>query len=331
MGENMDRIIISGNDFVLSDRKIWLNGVNTPWNIWNEFGGDFDENFWSDHFCKLKNAGVNSVRVWINCSRMVGVKLNKDGSFDRVTEKHWKDLSILLDLAEQNGLYIMATLLSFDHFKDENAYYDRWRFMITDRAKTEEFVNGYVVSLAKKFADKKSLFSIDLINEPDWVFENDECSKIQWEYLSTYFALASAAIHKTAPEILVTVGIASVKYNSEDYYKNVVSDAYLQSLVQDKDAYLDFYSPHYYPWMRKLFGLPYNTAVDKYIGSNDKPCVLGEVPAHDEQEDTLKSRYENSYKNGWKGVYAWTSNRVDGCGGYEDIVPATQHMCELLK
>jgi predicted alpha/beta superfamily hydrolase len=33
------RISISGTEFRKDDNRIWLNGTNTPWHLWNDFGG----------------------------------------------------------------------------------------------------------------------------------------------------------------------------------------------------------------------------------------------------------------------------------------------------
>ena len=59
------KLYISGTKFYSDGKEIFLNGANTPWDKWNDFGGDFDENFWNSHFATLKSNGINSSRVWI--------------------------------------------------------------------------------------------------------------------------------------------------------------------------------------------------------------------------------------------------------------------------
>lgn len=321
------KVYIEGTNFFVNGKQIWFNGVNTPWDNWNDFGGNFEYDFWDSHFAQLKEAGVNATRIWINCNGLVGVMINEDGSFASVTDKHWSDLDSLFELAEKHGIYIMATLLSFDHFKDSNQGYENWRNLIKSSDNIDRFVDGYVIPFAERYDDNDYLFSIDLMNEPDWVYENEECGKQSWDDISDLFARCAAGIHEHS-DILVTVGMGIVKYNSDSYEGNKVSDEYLQSLSGNENSYLDFYSPHYYEWQKQWFGYPFNISPEKYKLDVTKPVVIGECVARDDK-DPLAQRYENAYNNGWNGVFAWTSNGIDNCGGFDDVKPAAQHMLEL--
>ena len=40
--EPTGRITIDGTHFIVGTNQIWINGANTPWHVWNEFGGKFD-------------------------------------------------------------------------------------------------------------------------------------------------------------------------------------------------------------------------------------------------------------------------------------------------
>lgn len=324
------RVYIEGTSFYVGGKEIWFNGVNTPWDNWNDFGGNFDAEFWDEHFADLKEAGANSSRIWINCNGLVGVKLNEDGSFASVTDKHWADLDTLFALAEKHGIYVMATLLSFDHFKDSNEGYMNWRNMIKDSNNIDSFVNGYIIPFVERYDDNDYLYSIDLMNEADWVHENTECGKIAWDHISNYFARAAAAIHENS-DILVTSGLAMIKYHSDNYQGNKVADEYLQKLANSENAYLDFYSMHYYHWEKQWFGYPFNMSPEKYKLSSTKPCVIGECAAVDESGISLSDRYKEAYTNGWKGVYAWTSNGVDACGGFEDVSPALKNITSFAE
>lgn len=324
------RVYIEGNTFYVDGKEIWFNGANTPWDNWNDFGGNFDAAFWDQHFQELNDAGVNSTRIWINCNGLVGVKINEDGSFDSVTDKHWEDLDTLFELAEKHKIYVMATLLSFDHFKDSNNGYKNWRNMITDSDNIDSFVEGYVIPFVERYDDNDYLYSIDLMNEADWVYENAECGKIPWENISDYFARAAAAIHENS-DVLVTSGLAMVKYHSDRFQGNKVSDEFLQSLSGNENSYLDFYSMHYYHWEKQWFGYPFDQTPADYGLTDSKPCVIGECAAVDESGITLTERYEQAYHNGWRGVYVWTSNGVDSCGGYNDMSPATQNILTIAE
>lgn len=320
------RIYVDGTSFMLDGNEIWFNAANTPWQHWNDFGGDFDEEFWDEHFGQLEDAGVNATRIWINCNGLVGVNVNEDGSFGSVSEKHWEDLDRLFELAKEHHIYIMATLMSFDHFKKSNDGHENWRNMIKSSENIDAFVAGYVVPLCERYADNEYLFSIDLMNEPDWVHENEENGKQSWDDLSNLFAREAAAIHENS-DILVTVGIGVIKYNSDKYEGNVVSDEYLKKLSGNEESYLDFYSPHYYDWQKQWFGYPFDQSPTDFGLDGTKPAVIGECACID--PEPLSDRYEHAYQNGWNGVFCWTSNGVDSCGGYEDMKPATLHMLDV--
>lgn len=324
------KVTVEGTKFLVDGKEIWFNGVNTPWDNWNDFGGDFDADFWDSHFADLRSIGVNSNRIWINCNSMVGIKLKTTGEVNEVTKQHWADLDKLFELAKKHKIYLMPTLLSFDHFKDSNSYYDRWRAMISNETSTKSFIDSYVIPFVKRYGSNDYLWGIDLMNEPDWVIENEECGKIGWDVMSLFFARCASAIH-TNSDALVTVGLGMVKYNSDKYEGNYISDKYLKKLAGE-NAYLDFYSTHYYFWQNKYMGFPFEMTPEKFGLGKDKPCVIGETAANgDGSGRTIKKEYESAYKNGWNGVLAWTSNSVDACGGFDDVKTASQSIEKLAE
>ena len=136
-GSGKAQVVVEGTDFVVGNQKIWINGVNTPWDKWNDFGGGFNFEFWQEHFSKLHEAGVNAARVWIVCDGTTGIDIAEDGTVSGATDQHWKDLDELFSLAETYQIYIMATVQSFDCFKDSNSTYQAWRNMVQDESKTE--------------------------------------------------------------------------------------------------------------------------------------------------------------------------------------------------
>ena len=323
------KVTVDGTKFTVDGKELWINGVNTPWDKWNDFGNkDFDPEFWDSHFAELEAAGINASRVWINCSGMNAVRLKSTGEVKEVSEKHWEDLDKLFQIAEKHKIYIMATLLSFDHFKETNGGSENWRNMITTDEGIASYVNDYVIPFVKRYDGCDYLWSIDLCNEPDWIHENDENGKLGWEDICNYFADAAAAIHENS-DILVTVGMGMIKYNSDDYDGNFVSDEFLKSLGNE-NSYLDFYSTHYYFWQNGYMGFPFEVSPEGFKLEYDRPCVIGEAAADSSESGrTLTEEYEGAYTNGWNGVMAWTSNGVDDCGDLGDIKPAAARIAEL--
>lgn len=331
------KVKIDGTKFMVGDKELWLNGVNAPWDKWNDFGGGFNFEFWQDHFQKLHNSGVNAARIWIICNGDVGMAISADGTFDGATTAHWEDLDNLFYLAEQYQIYIMATVQSFDNFKDQNQNYQAWRTLIQDSDKTDMFVDNYIVPLVQRYGKSDYFWSVDLCNEPDWIVENEECGKLDWSYLEQYYAKAAAAIHANS-DVLVTVGLGMIKYNSDSQQGNKISDSELQNVLSgdkyDKSlAYVDFYSTHWYTWMQGMWGYPFSESPTDFGLDGTKPCVIGECPAVASGSDfDITSAYEDAYNNGWNGVFAWkTSGQDDGCGLWLDIQPAIEKMAGICE
>lgn len=331
------RVTVDGTKFMVGDKELWLNGVNAPWDKWNDFGGGFNFEFWQDHFQKLHNSGVNAARIWVVCNGDVGMLISADGTFDGATTAHWEDLDNLFYLAEQYQIYIMATVQSFDNFKDSNQNYNAWRALIQDSDKTDRFVDNYIVPFVQRYGKSDYFWSVDLCNEPDWIVENEECGKLDWLYLEQYYAKAAAAIHANS-DVLVTVGMGMIKYNSDSQQGNKISDSELQSILSgdkyDKSlAYVDFYSTHWYTWMQGMWGYPFGESPTNFGLDGTKPSVIGECPAVASDSDfDITSAYEEAYNNGWNGVFAWkTSGQDDGCGLWLDIQPAIEKMAGICE
>lgn len=308
------RIRVSGTEFRKCGRRIFMNGANTPWNRWNDFGGDYDASWWSEHFRELHEAGVNASRVWITCSGEVGIEIEPDGTVLGATAAHWEHLDDFFAIAEQRQIHVMATLMSFDHF--EHGAGAHWRAWIESDANIDSYVENYLLPFLERYGDSPYLWAIDLMNEPDWVHEE---SRISFDRLRAYFARAARAIHENS-EVLVTVGMATPKYNAAcNDCTNEIADAELRKAVDDPDVYLDFYSPHYYDWVGELWGNPLYSSPALTGFAVDKPLVLGEHPARGTAGHTLTEDLMAALGYGWQGTMPWTSNGVDANGGFSQV------------
>lgn len=328
-------IYIEDNKFMLGGEEVWLNGMNAPWQSWDDFGGNYKPEYWEKVFSMMHEDGFNSCRIWINCSGDKAIDIDESGYVSGASEEHWEDLDSLFSLAAENEIYIMATLMSFDHFKNRKK--DRWRAMLQDTEKIDSYVNNYVIPFCKRYDDNDYVWSIDLINEPDWVFENEECGQISWECLGDYFARACAAIHENTDDMLVTIGFAIIKYNSDKYEGNYGSDEFLRSRYDNENAYVDFWSTHYYDWQATWFNCPFLLTAEEFGIDMSKPRVIGEC-SHEgikalRNIKPIEECYEWAYNNGWNGVLVWTDrDLIDGEGvpQYECAQKAGQKMKEIL-
>jgi hypothetical protein len=320
-------VSIQGNKFYVdSGKRIWLNGTNTPWNNWNDFGGGFDRNWWYTHFETLRNYGINCCRVWISCNGNGAVKTDSTG-VTGLSPSFFNDCDSLFAIASRNGIYIDATMISFDHCKKPNANFMHWRNIITNPAASQTFIDHYLIPFVNRYKSNPYLFAIDLCNEPEWISENQEDGQLPVSNLQRFFAMCAAAVHNNS-KVLVTIGSACIKWNSDipgcvgNYWKKSA----LQSEFNDPKATLDFYCIHYYSWVHKWFSSPFEKSPADY-GINDLPVIIEESPGKDaglkDIPMTLVQAYESALLKGYQGNLPWTSNGVDRNGDISTIGPAT--------
>ncbi|MDE6600512.1 MAG: cellulase family glycosylhydrolase, partial [Oscillospiraceae bacterium] len=205
-------------------------------------------------------------------------------------------------------------------------YTDRWRAVITDENAMKSYVDSYVKPFAERYGSNEWLLGIDLMNEPDWVHENEECGRLPLEDLSKFFANCAAGIHEVNPDTLVTVGMGMIKYNSDaggSRMQNIVSDEVLTGYAGEK-ACLDFYTPHYYDWMNNSgLGCAFESSPTDYGLDGTKPAFLGEIGT----STSLKDVYQKCYDLGWNGVMTWRSNDIENhAENWDDIAAATQNI-----
>ncbi|NQT24340.1 carbohydrate-binding protein [candidate division KSB1 bacterium] len=315
------KITISGIEFRVGGNRIWMNGANTPWNSWNDFGGSFDYNWWNNHFQELQDNGINSTRIWFSCNGDVAPTINSSGYVTDVPQAFWDDCDQLFQIAQSKGIYVMATVISFDHFKSTNA--TGWRNMVGSQATIQSFIDVYLLPFVNRYESNPYFFSVDLCNEMEWVHEDAANGQLPWIDLQRYTAMCAAAIHQNS-DVLVTTGSACIKWGSDLYEGNFWSNAALQAAYSSSDAYLDYYHVHYYGWQHEWFSSPFELSPADYQ-INDRPVVVGECPAQDMSEIpvTITQALENALSNGYQGTFPWTSNGVDANGSLTTLGPAT--------
>ncbi len=135
--------------------------------------------------------------------------------------------------------------------------------------------------------------------------------------------------------MLVTVGMGMPKYNSDKYEGNYLSDDFLKEITGNENAYVDFYSPHYYSWMKGTYGMPFTQDPVSYGLDGTKPCVVGETPNDDESALGISAtdKFVKAHENGWNGVMFWMEPRDDEESGmykFDLTKEATNKMYEII-
>lgn len=342
--------------------QIYFNGVNMPWEAWNDFGGAYNDARWEQNFKDLHNHGINAARIWISCNGDGQPKISPEGIVQKPSDEFWQHCDKLFAHAKKYGVYIMASMMSFDHTKSVNNYSSEWRKMYLDTNNINSYLNNYLVPFVNRYKENSYLWSIDICNEIEWVAENgnrtdnDKNWGCDYSILQRFVAKCCVALHnksiarKDGSFVLCTMGSAAVKWNAtkqrshsfgsdwvENSGGNKWSDKNLQKAYAHKDAYLDFYSPHFYGWLNEWFLNPFEKSPNNY-GIDEKLCMIGEMPARDpfplsitKDDKQLLSQlqaYNNLKKLNWHGHMPWTSNikenLTDEVGTINDFGIATQ-------
>ncbi len=310
------RIEVKGTHFQVNGKRIWISGANTPWQHWNDFGGNFDAGWWKSQMQLLASNHVNATRVWITCNGdNPSPGIRADGSITAPTAKFWENVDQLFAAAKSEHVYLMIALISFDHTKAGNHNAEAWRNMQRNAANREMFVNNYVTPFAKRYASNLYFFAVDVGNEIDWHWDNQGLKQADTVDL---IARVANSVHKHSKALVCQGMGTAAKYLSAKYNGNCLSDASLGAA--QPGARVDFYNVHYYDWVRKWFSSPFESSPTE-MGLVGKPSIVGEMPSKGSAGQTIIANYQNAFAKDWQGVMPWTSNGVDSNGTMVDMAP----------
>ena len=315
------RIAIRGNQFFVGNSPIFLNGVNTPWHKWDEFGGEYDHAWWDAEFTRLKAAHVNCVRVWIHCNGANSPTTDENGVVHGASDAFWANIDDLFKISEAHKLYLMPCLWSFDMAKNG----DRYKKLLADPAKVQSYIDAFLVPLIKRYDARPCLLAWEICNEPEWMSENQGVAQSD---VIRMHAMLAAAIHENS-SAYVTTGSSCVKWNGSapasvgNWWSNESLQAHHPT--HDPKAFFDFYQVHHYDWMTPFFGTPFDMTVTKYGVPDDRPVIIGEMPVRGPAE-----RYVQLYRNGFDGGFGWMSNSAGrGGDGLAALAPTLNQLYAL--
>lgn len=313
-------------------RDIFINGANVPWNSFGNdvgthpsWGSGFSAFTFGKAFQNCKKYGINCVRLWIHCDGRATPEFDASGAVIGLDANFFSNFDAIMDSAARYNILVMPCLWSFDMTKANKgagAFAGTHANLIRDTALTRTYIDKVLIPLVKRYDTNDHLFAWEVINEPEWSMKikggASTTDNVDAHEMQRFVGLIAAAVHRNSTK-MVTVGSASVKYNSDvpGAIKNYWSDIELRNAANDSLAYLDFYQIHYYAWM---YGGPDPFAVNKNIlyWKLDKPTLIGELPGKDESYK-LSQFYERTVKNGYCGLMFWSMMAGDGIASLKDF------------
>lgn len=294
--------------------KRFFFGMNYAW---QDFGADFGGiSAWgqtgvashsaehANNLAKMRKSGAAVVRWWMLPDfRGDGVLFDDQGKPMGLGGSFTDDLEEALRIAEENDVYLMLTLFSFDAFFPTEQVGGQTIHGIAPILRVGPsrtlLVNNVVRPIAKivqasTYAHR--VLAWDVINEPEWAMTGSNplgdpqytpmqgIDPVTHGEMETFVREVTAALHEET-HAYVTVGSAAVKW----------AHAW-------KCAGIDFYQPHVYDWIDARW--PYDNPPSKYDLA-DKPVVIGEFPTQGLPGATLGTMLEKFYQVGYAGAIPW--------------------------
>ncbi|BCE00070.1 PKD domain-containing protein [Marinicellulosiphila megalodicopiae] len=330
----------SSNRITYMGQPLYLSGFNIAWfGFAGDVGNGVDTNQLRQAIADLKQAGGNTLRWWIHTDGSLTPAWN-NGLISGPGNNFITDMTTALDIALEEGVYIVPSLWSFDMLNGNafrNPPVDDNYNLLTQNNVLQSYLDNALVPMVTQLNDHPALVAWELFNEPEnmtesWFADRDtvntnQANALTLEHIQVATAKMAATIHQTAIDngqvALVTTGSKSMgKYNSDVAGgTNLYSDAALMALNNnDPLSVLDFYQPHYYNNEGKQGDWsPFHH--DASYWNVDKPIVVGEFYVNDglknNNSQPLKAQYEDLntedmclklVEGGYAGGWAWQWN-----------------------
>jgi hypothetical protein len=308
---------------------------------WSSYGGDFggiaawDQKGVSQNpkvaedLATFHANGVSVLRWWVFPSfRGEGVQLDESGDVIGLGGTALADLARALELAEQNDLYLMLTLFSFDSFYPDEQLEGGVRargiskLAIDDarRAKLIENVVRPFARAASQSPHKDRLISWDVINEPEWAIRGASLYGGDPQF-DTNMKITEPLTHAQMEKFIGSV-VAALRDESEALIS--VGSAAIKWRHAWSKIDVDYHQFHTYDWVNEFW--PYDKSPGDYMIDN-LPVVMGEFPLGGLQAASYAELTESWYQNGYAGALGWSYSDFKG-----SLAPvkafADRHPCE---
>ncbi|HEY3754954.1 MAG TPA: hypothetical protein VGL42_02280 [Opitutaceae bacterium] len=297
----------------------YLNGANIPWNAFGtDFGGgSYSATWWNTAFANLHSGGVNAARIWLHCDGRATPTFNSNGDVTGISSTLVPNLQNMLTEAANNGIHVYLSLWSFDLFNNNHAS------LVTNTQYTTDYINNALIPICKGLKGYSALAAIEIINEPEWGISqtpNTTTQSCTLAQMQAFIKSLTSAIHSNLSGVNVTVGSASVKWDTANGKDGTVGDWYANLGLNHRDV-------HYYSWMVGS-GYNYNPLASghtpAYYGWT-VPAVVGEFAAMSTTPYTSPLQMMSSANNnGFAGHMPWSYGGVDNNGDFADFEGAAE-------
>ncbi len=323
----------------------YINGANIPWNSFGsdvgthyQWGALYDPIWFETMFTNCQTYGINCLRLWLHCDGRTSPEFDTNGNVTGLDANFFANLDDILIKANNHNIMIIISLWSFDMTKNYTSsagmYAGLHADLISNIAKTNSYINNALIPMVQRYSNTCNLLAWEVINEPEWSMAvaggGTTEQTVTVQEMQRFVGMIAKAIHQNCSK-MVTVGSASLKWNSDktnalatpcvgNFWKN----SQIQAAFNDPNAYLDFYSIHYFDWMYDPFVFdPFNLNYPYSYWLLDKPTIIGECKGNSIFH-TPSQMISNACINQFAGTLFWSINANDGSGTFDDFKNQTK-------
>lgn len=309
------RLAVKDKDLVISGRRVFLNGANMAWqNYGSDFGAGSPGSAYfpsqlRDALVAIRQAGGNSIRIWLHCSGDVSPQWGGDGRVTGIPGDLIPSMRAYLRVAKEQNILVVFVLWNFMITQRHANFY-------TDDSIVQSYIDNALIPMVTALKDEPALAAWEISNEPEGTASEYgwETNKVPIARIQRAINWQAHAIHTIDKNLLVTIGSWAADANTDAVwgFQNRYTNARLIAAGGRSLGYLDFYQLHYYRWMgrhtsRSLIDNPAS------FYKLDKPLVLGEFSQSGTDGMTIEQMYHHAYDTGYAGAWAWQVN-----GGGQD-------------
>jgi hypothetical protein len=328
--EGAAAVINPANLIPHNGKRIFLSGMNLAWMDFAKDLDNFNEAKFTSQVDNISSAGGNCIRWWIFVNGSASPVFGPDGLVRELPMEQILVLKRALDIAFERGVGLILCLWSFDMLQNQvGVDQQRNKRLLEDPVSTKAFIDNALIPMVRKLKNHPGLIAWEVFNEPEGMLEPGGWTprKTAMENVQAFINRVAGAIHREAPNNLVTNGSSQIQMSTDvNGLINYYTDERLIKAGGDLKGTLDFYCVHYYPEYYDEAFSPFYNPKDHW--NLDKPLVIGEFPAKGiapsaqhpgfkpKTRLTTDEAYQYAIENGYAGALSWTMTNHDGYGGF---------------
>lgn len=293
-------------------------GVNIPWHNcgWDfhahyQWGDGFDRRYWQTVFKDLAEAGATVARFWVfGDGRSVPLQQNNVPYLD---EEFFTKFDEVLSLARAYGIAVLPVLWDHNALGDQRECCgelagNRHNLFLEPAA----YFENVLIPLVSRFKGDRTILAWEVMNEPEFAMvgtgKHYMRNSIDAHRMLRFMIHSAYYIHVYGDRP-VTVGAAH-----PDTLWWWTDETWVKHGAWSKEALLDFYQVHVYPW-----GEQFSFLLPLTLG---KPLLIGETPANSGHFMDVCNALR-AYESGFYGLLYWSYlGRSDNeLGNWTNIKP----------